>query len=147
MIETGSQPSHPDPWAWAVFIQCIKFLLSSIHLSTNPFLFFFSAISTEHLHATRHQHQHTRTADCPLWAARFSCSVTQSCPTLCNPMDCSTPGFPYPSLSPRVCSNSCPLSQWCHPTISSSVDPLSSCPQSFPALGSFPMSQLFASCG
>ena len=49
--------------------------------------------------------------------------------------------------SPRVCSNSCPLSQWCHPTISSSVVPFSSCPQSLPALGSFPMSQLFASHG
>ena len=47
------------------------------------------------------------------------------------------------SLFPRVCLNSCPLSQWCHPTISSSV-PFSSCPQSFPASGSFPMSQLFA---
>ena len=49
------------------------------------------------------------------------------------------------SLSPGVCSNSCPLSQWCHPTISSSVIPFFSCPQSFPESGSFPMSQLFAS--
>ena len=52
-----------------------------------------------------------------------------------------------PSPSPRACSNSCSLSQWCHPTISSSVIPFSSCPQSFPALGSFPMSQLFTSGG
>ena len=51
-----------------------------------------------------------------------------------------------PSLSPEVCSNSCPLSQWCHAIISSSVIPFS-CPQSFPALGSFPMSWLFASGG
>ena len=55
--------------------------------------------------------------------------------------------LPCPSLSSGVCSNSCPLSQWCHPTISSSVTPFSSCPQSFPALGSFTMSQLFASGG
>ena len=55
--------------------------------------------------------------------------------------------LPCPSLSPRVCSNPCPLSQWCYPTISSSVIPLSSCPQSFPASGSFQMSQLFASGG
>ena len=48
-----------------------------------------------------------------------------------------------PSLSPWVCSNSCPLSQWCHPTISSSAAPFSCYPQSFPASGSFPMSQLF----
>ena len=46
--------------------------------------------------------------------------------------------LPCPSLFPGVCSNSCPLSQWCHPTISSSVAPFSSCPQSFPASGSFP---------
>ena len=55
--------------------------------------------------------------------------------------------LPCPSLSPRVCLNSCLLSRWCHPTISSSVDPFSSCPQSFPASGSFPMSQLFTSSG
>ena len=52
-----------------------------------------------------------------------------------------------PSLSPRVCSNSCPLSRWCHPTISSSVIPVSSRVQSFPASGSFPVSQLFTSGG
>ena len=58
------------------------------------------------------------------------------------------------SLSPRVCSNSCPLSQWCHPTISSSVAPFSSsvipfssCPQSFPASASFPKRRLYASGG
>ena len=50
---------------------------------------------------------------------------------------------PCPSPTPWVYSNSCPLSQWCHPTISSSVVPFSSCPQSFPASGSFQMSQLF----
>ena len=55
--------------------------------------------------------------------------------------------LPWPSLSPGVCSNSYPLSWWCHPTISSSVTPFSSCPQSFPASGSFPMSRLFASGG
>jgi len=51
--------------------------------------------------------------------------------------------LPCPSLSPWVCSNSCPLNQWCHPTISSSVTPFSSCPQFFPASGSFPMNHLF----
>ena len=54
---------------------------------------------------------------------------------------------PCPSPTPRVQPNPCPLSQWCHPTIPSSVVPFSSCPQSFPASGSFPMSQLFASGG
>ena len=52
--------------------------------------------------------------------------------------------LPCPSLSPGVCSDSCPLSQWCHPTISSSVAPFFFCPQSFPASGSFPKSWLFA---
>ena len=52
---------------------------------------------------------------------------------------------PCPSPTPRVYTNSCPLSQWCHPTISSSVIPFFSCLQSFPASGSFPMSQFFAS--
>ena len=55
--------------------------------------------------------------------------------------------IPCLSLSPRFCSNSCPLSQWCHSTISSSVIPFSSCPQSFPASGAFPMSWLFTSGG
>ena len=54
---------------------------------------------------------------------------------------------PYPSPTARVFSNPCPLSRWCHPTISSSVIPFSSCPQSFPASGSFQMSQLFTSGG
>ena len=54
---------------------------------------------------------------------------------------------PCPSPTPRACSNSCPWSQWCHPTISSSVIPFSSCLQSFPASGSFPVSQFFASGG
>ena len=54
---------------------------------------------------------------------------------------------PCPSPTPGVYSNSCPLSQWCHPTISSSVTLFSSCLQSFPASGSFQMSQLFASGG
>ena len=53
----------------------------------------------------------------------------------------------YPSPTPGACSNSCPSSRWCHPTISSSVLPFSSCLQSFPASGSFQMSQLFASGG
>ena len=68
-------------------------------------------------------------------------SATQSCPTFCNPIDCSTPGLP------GVYSNSCPLSQWCHPTISSSVVPLSYHLQSFTASGSFQMSHFFESGG
>ena len=62
-----------------------------------------------------------------------------------DPMEYARPPCPSPTL--RVYWNSCPLSQLCHPTISSSVIPFSSCPQSFPASGSFQMSQLFSSYG
>ena len=55
--------------------------------------------------------------------------------------------LPCPLLYPRICWNSHPLSQWCHPTISSSAAPFSSCPQSFPASGTFPLSWLLASGG
>ena len=72
-------------------------------------------------------------------SVQFS-SVAQSCPTLCDPMNHIRP--PCPSPTPGVYPNSWPSSQWCHPAISSSVIPLSSCPQSLPASGSFPMSQL-----
>ena len=72
-------------------------------------------------------------------------SVAQSRPALCDPMDCSTPGFPVLHQLLDGCSNSCPLSRWCHPAISSSVVPFSFCPQSFPASGSFPKSHFFAS--
>ena len=57
-------------------------------------------------------------------------SVAQSCLTLCDPMDCSTQAG-LSITTPRIYSNSCPLSRWCHPTISSSVVPFSSCLQSF----------------
>ena len=74
----------------------------------------------------------------------FSCSVV---PDSLWPHGLQHARLPCPSLFPRVCSNSCPLSWWYHPTISSSVVPFSSCIQSFPASGSFPMNRLFASCG
>ena len=78
-------------------------------------------------------------------SVQFS-SVTQLCLTLCNPMNCSTPGLRL-SSTPGAYSNSCSSCRWCHPTISSSVDPFSSCFQSFPASGSFQMSRFFASGG
>ena len=77
-------------------------------------------------------------------------SVNQSPPTLCDPMNCSTPGLPVHHQLPdslRVCSNPCSLSWWCHTTVSSTVIPFSSCLQSFPASEAFPMNQLFTSGG
>ena len=67
------------------------------------------------------------------------CSVTQSCPVLCDSMDYSTPGLPVPHQLPNFVQ-ACPLLWWCHPAI-----PLLFCPQSFPASGTFLMSQLFTS--
>ena len=79
-------------------------------------------------------------------AVQFS-SVAQSCLTLRNPMNCSTSGLPVHHQLLEFNKSQCPLSQWCHPTISSSVVPFSACLQSFPASGSFQLSQLLASGG
>ena len=84
-------------------------------------------------------------------SVQFS-SVAQSCLTLCNPMNCGTPGLPVHHQLPeftqthvhRVSDAIRPSSQWCYLAISSSVVHFSSCPQSLPASESFPMSQLFA---
>ena len=74
----------------------------------------------------------------------FSCSVMFDS---LRPYGLQHARLPCPSLSPWVCLNSCPLSWWCHPTISSSITPLSSCLQSFPAIGNLPMHRLFPSGG
>ena len=77
-------------------------------------------------------------------------SVQSSCSVVSDPLRPRGLQYarpPSPSPTPGVFSNSCPSSRWCHPTISSSVVPFSSCLQSFPASGSFPMSQLFTSGG
>ena len=76
------------------------------------------------------------------------CSIQSSCSVVSSslePHGLQHTRLPCPLPTPRASSNSCPSSQWCHPTISSSVIPFSSCPQSFPASGSFPISQFFAS--
>ena len=75
-------------------------------------------------------------------SVQFS-SVAQLCPTLLRPHGLQHTRPPYPSPTPGVYPNSCPLSRWCHAAILSSVLPFSSFPQSLPASGSFPMSQLF----
>ena len=73
----------------------------------------------------------------------FISSVTQWCPTLWDPMDCSTPGLPVHHQLPEF-TNSCPSSWWCHPTVSSPGVPFSHL-QSFPASGSFQMNQFLTS--
>ena len=74
-------------------------------------------------------------------------SVTLSCLNLCNPMNCSTTGLSVHHQFPESTRTPCPPSRWSHPTTSSSVIPFTSRLQSFPASGSFPMSQLFAWSG
>ena len=96
-----------------------------------------------------HWHQALQLIICYPWPAlntsvQFSCSVMSDSLWPHEPQHARAP---CPSPTPGVYSNSCPLSWWCHPTISSSVIPFPSCPQSFPASGSFQMSQLFASGG
>ena len=79
-----------------------------------------------------------------IWSLQFSHSVVSDS---LRPHGLQHVRLPCPSPTPGAYSNSCPLSRWCHPTISSSVVPFSSLPQSFPASGPFPMSQLFTSGG
>ena len=80
----------------------------------------------------------------PVNEIRQFSSVAQSCPTLCYPHGLQHSRLPFPSPTPRAYSNSCPLNQWCHPTILSFIVPFP-CLQSFPASGSFLMSWLFTS--
>ena len=77
-------------------------------------------------------------------SVKFSCSVVSNS---LQPHGLQQARLPCPSLTPRACSDSCPLSWWCHPTISSSVVLFSSCLQSFPASGSFQIGQFFISGG
>ena len=107
-----------------MLLKCCCFLQLHIYVSTD---FFHILIKTMYCHRPS--------------TVQIS-SVTQSCPTL-RPHESQHARPPCPSPTPGVYSNSCALSRWCHPAISSSVVPFSSCPQSLPASGSFPMSQLF----
>ena len=77
-------------------------------------------------------------------SVQFSCSVVSDS---LRPHGLQHTRLPCPSITPGPCSNSCPLSWWCHPPILASVVPFSSCLQSFPSPGSFPVSQLFTSGG
>ena len=84
-------------------------------------------------------HTYVKAKDTEFGSIQFN----QLCPTLCNPMDYSTPGFPVHHQFPEPTETHVLLSSWCHPTVSSSAVPFSSCLQSFPAQGSFQMSQFF----
>ena len=103
----------------------------------------------EHIKKQRHHFANKDPFRSKLWffqfsSVQFSRSVVSSS---LGPHELQHARCPYPSPTLRVHPNPCPLSQWCHPTISSSVVPFSSCPQSFPESESFQMSQLFTSGG
>ena len=87
------------------------------------------------------EQQHSHRLSVQFSSVQFSCSLVSNSS---QPHESQHARPPCPSPTPGVYSNSCPLSQWCHPAISSSIVPYSSCPQSLPASGSFPMSQLYA---
>ena len=111
---------------------------------TTVLLFLVSIFKQPLLKEKQKQHSFTSIEQEPILSSvQFSCLVVSDS---LRPHGLQHARPPCPSPTPRAYPNSCPLSQ-CHPTISSSVIPFSSCPQSFPALGSFPMSQLFTSGG
>ena len=121
--------------------------ISNVKAWLNPWiLLFFSHTSTNQSLTSCHYFKPTSPdgSFLTLFIIQFSCSVMSDSLQPHGPQHARPP---CPSPAPRVYSNSCPLSQWCHPAISSSLIPFSSCPQSFPAPGSFPRSQFFTSGG
>ena len=132
-------------------------------LKTNQFFFSDTSTLSEVLKTLKRLNSgHLEKRKASYSISQIYMEYIKSCLILFDSMDCTTLGFPCLSLSPRqsftvsslsftnslsLCSKLCPLSQGCHLTISSSVAHFSSCPQSFPAERSFPMSQLFTSGG
>ena len=138
-------------------------LSSLCYLSRSPLAIYFThgSIFLSNLVSQFIQHSLLPVSTCPfstsvslflLWnwvhLYHFAVQLLSHVYLFVTPMECSTPGFLVLYHLPELAqTHPCPLSQWCHPTISSSVVPFSSCPQSFPESGSFPMSQLFMSGG
>ena len=121
----------------------MSFLIPVLHYLSNTFLMYFAKVSNHNGLKKKNFFVGLFFPDTKKKCANTSCccSVAQSCPTLCDSMDCSIHRLPCPSLSPGACSNPCPLGRWCHPTISSSVVPFSFCLQSFPAPAGGPIIQ------
>ena len=139
-LGAAASPSHWDS-DWPHGLQPILDR-SSVGTSIPP-CHEFSDASAQNAHRTPSRLRMGGAAD----TSRFVVVQSLSHVWLCDPHGPQHTRLPCPLLSPGVCSNSCPLSRWCHPTISSSVIPFSSCPQSSPASGSFPMSWLLTSGG
>ena len=128
---TVTAASHPQPWS---------------HCELWPWSAAAQWQGWEPTSDKERAHELIKNGRSPIWGSsctgNLCCccfSVAMSCQTL-RPHGLQHARLPCPSLSPGVCSNSCPLNVWCHPTFFSSVAPFSSCPWAFPASGSFPMS-------
>ena len=125
----------------------VKNEILRVHFNVLPFknclTFFMMEIMWVIVFNLEYARQDGKKFTCNLSSVQFSCSVVSDS---LRPHESQQARPPYPSPTPRVHQNPCPLSRWCHPTISSSFIPFSY-PQSFPASGSFQMSQLFASSG
>ena len=140
-------------WQWSQFMACLTFLRLDIQVSSQLCYKHFAnslmdAQAPCHIYWIIFHEGGVWQGKAEAQASVQFSSVAQSCPTLCNPMNRTQHARPpCPSPTPGVQPNSCPLSWWCHPPVSSSVVPFSFCPQSFPASGSFQMSQLFTSGG
>ena len=128
-----------------VYLHSILYNLWLFHSFVNLLHFFLSLHVAYKLHGLIWSlHISSRTRSACLQSVQFSRSVVSDS---LRPHESQHARPPCPSPTPRVHSNSRPSNRWCHPAISSSVVPFSSCPQSLPASGSFPMSQLFTSGG
>ena len=137
-IKKKKKENLTENMSWNFWIQWSSYSFTYQHLIL-PLFYFHSQPLTSHM-----------CRECP-WCpgmlnSLFS-SVAQLYLTLCNPMDYSTSGFAFHHQLPEPTQNSSPSHRWCHPTMSSSIFPFSSCLQSFPGSGSFPMSQFFVSGG
>ena len=138
---TREVPKFIFNWRIITLQCCIGFYCTAMWISWTSFSIYFNLIlfqiSTVYIiKSYTHTHTHTHTHI----SVQFSCSVMSDS---LRPHESQHARPPCPSPTPGVHSNSCPSSWWCHPAISSSVVHFSSCPQSLPASGSFPMSQLF----
>ena len=138
----------------------VIYILLTLEYQPENFIFFpYMILYVFQCHSPKSSHSHLLSQSpkvCSLYLCLFCClayqfsSVQFSCSVVSDslwPHELQHAGPPCPSPTPGVHPNLCPLSRWCHPTISSSVIPFSSCPPSFPESGSFQMSQLFTSDG
>ena len=126
-----------------LFVRCVEYFSLLTKLKTPAYYTYWISTSTQHKSYYKAKCG-IKCFHCMFSSVQFSCSVTSDSLRL-HKLQHTRP--PCPSPTPRVHSDSRPSNQWCHPAISSSVVPFSSCPQSLSESGSFPMNQLFASGG